>query len=43
MDITQAQFLARIKERCEQSFEFFARYFFKVMKGQKEALQNPHL
>lgn len=42
MDITQAQFLARIKERCEQSFEFFARYFFKVMKGQKFVVADHH-
>ena len=33
--ITEAQFLARIKERCEEDFEFFARYFFKTQKGVK--------
>ena len=35
MKITEAQFLARIKERCEDDFEFFARYFFKTQKGVK--------
>ena len=35
MKITEAQLIARIRERCESDFEFFVRYFFKTQKGIK--------
>ncbi len=34
---------AVIRDQCEQSFEFFARYFFKVRKGSKFILNDHHL
>ena len=35
MKITEAQLLQHIKERCEEDFEFFVRYFFKNTNNRK--------
>lgn len=40
--ITPADVIARIKQRCEDDFEFFARYFFKVRKGVKFVFNSHH-
>ena len=35
MKITDKQLLCRIKQRCEEDFEFFVRYFFSLQHGAK--------
>lgn len=35
MKITDSQLLSRIKQRCEEDFEFFVRYFFSLQHGSK--------
>ena len=40
--IDPAQFLAHIRERCEQDFRFFVRYFFKHQKGAKFQFGEHH-
>lgn len=38
----QAALLQRIREQCEASFAYFARYFFKVRRGSKFVLSGHH-
>lgn len=40
--ISPEQLLGRIKERCEQEFPFFVRYFFKYRKGTKFIFNEHH-
>lgn len=40
--VTPDQLLARIRERCEEDFEFFVRYFFKSLKGTKFVMSDHH-
>lgn len=40
--ITGAHLIARIRERCEADFTFFARYFFKVRKSSKFIFSEHH-
>lgn len=42
LGLTTAQFLQVLREECEQSFEFFARYFFKVRKGSSFVFSDHH-
>lgn len=35
MEINETQLIDHIRERCENDFEFFARYMFKCTKGSK--------
>lgn len=35
MSISEKQFLDHVRQRCEDDFEFFARYMFKCTKGVK--------
>ena len=41
-EITQVDLLARIKQRCEDDFSFFAKYFFKARKGTKFVFNDHH-
>lgn len=40
--VTADQLLTRIRERCEEDFTFFARYFFKARKGTKFVFSEHH-
>lgn len=40
--INGAHLIQRIRERCEQDFKFFVRYFFKSVKGSKFVLSDHH-
>jgi len=40
--ISDEQMIARIRERCEEDFEFFVRYFFKHRKGVKFVFNDHH-
>ena len=40
--ITAQHLITRIRERCEEDFKFFARYFFKVRKGVKFVFSEHH-
>lgn len=40
--IDPAQFLSHIRDRCEQDFRFFVRYFFKHQKGAKFEFSEHH-
>lgn len=40
--VSPEQFLTRIRERCEQDFEFFVRYFFKARKGSRFLFSDHH-
>lgn len=40
--ITAEHLITRIRERCEEDFKFFARYFFKVRKGVKFVFSDHH-
>jgi predicted phage terminase large subunit-like protein len=40
--ITAQHLLTRIREKCEQDFKYFARYFFKVRKGVKFVFSDHH-
>ena len=42
MKITETQFLNHIKERCEEDFEFFVRYFFKSQNNRKFVFSYHH-
>lgn len=42
MAVTESDFLAHIRERCEADFEFFVRYFFKCMGGSKFIFSEHH-
>ena len=42
LGITGAHLLARIKQRCEEDFVYFCRYFFKVRKGSKFVFSDHH-
>ena len=39
---TPAHLIAHIRERCENDFEFFVRYFFKTLKGTKFVFSEHH-
>ena len=41
-NLTAEHLLERIRERCEEDFKFFARYFFKVRKGVKFVFSEHH-
>lgn len=41
-EVTPAHLLAHIKQRCEDDFEFFVRYFFKTLKGTKFVFSEHH-
>jgi len=36
------QLVDRTRQRCEDDFEFFVRYFFKVVKGSKFVFSEHH-
>lgn len=40
--ITPQQMLTRIREKCEESFSYYARYFFKARKGVKFIFSDHH-
>lgn len=40
--ITDEQYLDHIRERCEEDFEFFVRYFFKCKRGSKYKFNSHH-
>lgn len=40
--ITPAQLIERTRQRCEDDFEFFVRYFFKAVKGSKFTFSEHH-
>lgn len=40
--ITPEQYLGHIRQRCEDEFKFFARYFFKYRKGSKFVFSDHH-
>jgi len=40
--ITAAHLVERIRERCEDDFKFFVRYFFKTIKGSKFVFSAHH-
>lgn len=40
--IEPAQLVERIKQRCENDFKFFVRYFFKIQKGSKFKFSKHH-
>lgn len=40
--ILPEQLLARIKQRCEEDFSFYVRYFFKTIKGTKFVMSEHH-
>lgn len=42
LSITPDHLLARIRERCEEDFTFFVRYFFKAQKGSKFIFNDHH-
>lgn len=42
MKISEQQFLDHVRKRCEDDFEFFVRYFFKVSTGQKFRIADFH-
>lgn len=42
MKITKEQFISYIRIRCENDFEFFCRYFFKIQKGVKFIFSDHH-
>lgn len=42
LGITAAHLIARTRERCEQDFKYFCRYFFKVRKGSKFVMNSHH-
>jgi len=42
LGLTDAQVLDVLREECEASFEFFARYFFKVRKGSSFVFAEHH-
>lgn len=42
MTISDAQFVKFLREECEASFEFFARYFFKARKGSVFVMSEHH-
>ena len=41
-NISQTQFLGYIKERCENDFRFFVRYFFRHRRGCKFVFREHH-
>lgn len=41
-DITGEHLIQRIRERCEEDFKFFVRYFFKLQKGSKFVFSEHH-
>ena len=41
-EVNEAMLLQFLREQCEQSFGFFARYFFKVRKGSSFILAEHH-
>lgn len=41
-DVSAAMVLTRIRERCEQDFTFFVRYFFHARKGVKFVFNDHH-
>jgi predicted phage terminase large subunit-like protein len=40
--VTADQLLTRIREKCEESFKFYARYMFKARKGVKFVFSDHH-
>lgn len=42
MNINPAHLVERTRQRCEQDFEFFVRYFFKAVKGSKFVFSDHH-
>ena len=42
MKISESQYLAYIREKCENDFEFFVRYFFKTLHGTKFQFSEHH-
>ena len=42
MSINPPQFIEHIKQRCEEDFTFFVKYFFKHMKGRKFLFSDHH-
>lgn len=42
LGLTGAHLIQRIRERCEQDFTYFVRYFFKARKGSKFIFNDHH-
>jgi len=42
MSIEDSQFINHLRQRCEDDFTFFARYFFKHLKGAKFKFSKHH-
>jgi len=42
MSINPPQFIKHIKQRCEEDFTFFVKYFFKHVKGRKFLFSDHH-
>ena len=42
MSINPPQFIEHIKQRCEEDFTFFVKYFFKHVKGRKFLFSDHH-
>ena len=42
MKISESQYLSYLREKCENDFEFFVRYFFKTLHGTKFQLSDHH-
>ncbi|HEO65765.1 MAG TPA: hypothetical protein ENI73_07830 [Spirochaetes bacterium] len=42
MSISGDQLVAHTKQRCEEDFTFFVRYFFKMLKGKKFLFSDHH-